>query len=102
MRAKVIFLFCSISLLAQAPSRESYRRGELIEIDLRPEISRYEYTLWNGVGDAFAGVSTTSIPVRLRHKVKYAIQGRSLYIIDNSGNVHETSYVKQMEVVRAR
>jgi hypothetical protein len=99
---RITLFFCSVSLLAQVPSSKSFRVGDLFIFDAHPEISRYEYTVWNRVDDAFTGVSKNPILVRLNHKVKYALVGRSLYIIDESGNVRETSYVKQMEMVRTK
>jgi hypothetical protein len=102
MRAVITTIFCSVSLLAQGPSLESYRRGELVTIDARPDIPRYEYTIWNGASDAFTGASREPLRVRLHHKVSYALKDRSLYIIDESGIIHETRYFRQTEMVPKR
>jgi hypothetical protein len=99
VRVKItLFCFC-VALLAQGPPPESYRLGKLVAIDARVEVPRYEYTVWNGVDDAFTGASPSPIGVQLNHKVKYAIKGRSLYIIDESGKSYETNYFKQEEMV---
>ena len=102
MRANITLLFSAYSLLlAQAPPVERFWLGELVSIDSHPDIPSYEYTVWNGVDDAFTGVSSTPIQVRLHQKVKcYVNEPRSVYIIDESGEVHETRFIRQAEMVR--
>jgi len=44
---------------------------------------------------AYISTSSKTIRVTARTKVMFAIEGKSLYIIDENGESHETTYVRK-------
>ncbi len=81
-----------------APRPEAFRPGELTEIVSLPDVPRYEYTVFDGIEDAFTGMSEKPLKLRLHTKVKFAIVRGMLYIVDDDGKIQETIYFKQAEV----
>ena len=71
----------------------------MVSIKSDPEHRLYEYTFWNGVGDAFTGLSPTPLRVHLNEKVKCAVVD-FVYIVDDDGQVQKTIYLSQAEMVR--
>ena len=59
----------------------------------------YEYTVFDGVEDAYTGTSRKPLKLHLKATVKFAIRGHILYIADEDGKVQETQYAKQ-ELIR--
>ena len=90
------FLVMAAPLCAQAP----YHVGTVVNMREQPEIMHFEYTIWNGVCDAWIGASQIQIRLHRGEKVKYALAGRSLYIMDDDGKLQETANVAQEERVR--
>ena len=90
------FLLLTAPLWAQAP----YHVGTVVNIREQPEIRHFEYTIWNGVCDAWIGASQIQIRLHIMAKVKYALDGRSLYIIDDDGKVQETANVAHEAMVK--
>jgi hypothetical protein len=93
---RVAFLLATVPLCAQG----TYHVGTVVNIREQPEIRHFEYTIWDGVCDAWIGASQTPIRLQMKAKVKYALVSRSLYVIDDDGNVQETVNVAQEEMVR--
>jgi hypothetical protein len=93
---RLVFLLTTVPLLAQG----TYHVGTVVNIREQPEIRHFEYTIWNGVRDAWIGASQTPIRLQMNRKVKYALASRSLYVIDDNGKVQETANVAQEEMVR--
>ena len=103
MRTKVLLLFLPLGLLAQTaptPPPETYHAGELIQIVSHPDVPSYEYTIFNGVNDSYTGMSKKPLKLHENANVKFAIKGRTIYIIDEDGKVQETLYIQQAETVR--
>ena len=95
MRFKLALLLGAIGLLAQTPPRERFNTWKLVGI--KSDLTRYEYTIWNGVDDGFMGFSAEPIRVRLNKKVKaYVDEPRFIYIIDDAGEVRQLRYASQM------
>jgi carboxypeptidase family protein len=80
------------------PSPKDFGIGTLISIKSDPELHLYEYTVWNGVGDAFNGLSPTPLRVHLNEKVKYAV-GDFVYIVDDEDQVQKTIFADVANVV---
>ena len=99
---RACILLCSASLFAQAPQPESFYPGELTKVLSHPDVPSYEYTIWNGVDDAFTGATTVAIRVREGTQVKYRITNGSIYIIDDDGKIQQTRYIRQAEMVRIK
>lgn len=91
-----------MSLFAQAPPPESFYLGELTQVVSRPDVSSYEYTIFNGADDAFTGATTVAIRVRQGTQVRYRILNGSIYIIDDDGKIQQTSYIRQAETIRMK
>jgi hypothetical protein len=99
----VTLLFCTLDLLAQPPTLDHFWSGVVVSIESQPDLHQYQYTVWNGVDDAFTGVSQTPLRIRLHEKVRCAVmEPRAVYIVDDDGKVQETKYVMQLEMVRKR
>jgi hypothetical protein len=92
---KVLFpaVLCSFVMLGADPAANEFGLGKLIQIVSSPEIPSYEYTLLSGCG--YVGTSKTRLRVRQDTEVKFTIQGKSLYIIDEHGKVKRLRYVMQ-------
>ena len=103
MQKGVVFILCSFGLLAQVPAPERFWWGKVVSIESNAELSQDKYMVWNGVDDAFTGVSKTPLRIRLNEKVKCAVvEPRSVYIVDDDGKVQETTYASQAEMTRKR
>jgi hypothetical protein len=103
VRQVVTLLICALDLLAQPPALDHFWSGVVVSIEGNADRHEYKYTIWNGVDDAFTGVSQTRLKIRLRGKVKCAvIEPQAVYIVDGDGIVQETKYLMQMEMVRKR
>jgi hypothetical protein len=99
----VVFILCGLGLLAQPPAPERFWWGKVVSIESRPELSQYKYMVWNGVDDAFTGVSKTPLRIRLKEKVKCAVaEPRSVYIVADDGKIQETTYASQAHMTRKR
>jgi hypothetical protein len=92
----LVFLLTTVPLLAQG----SYHLGTVVNIREQPEIRHFEYTIWNGVCDAWIGASQTPVRLQVKATVKYALVGRSLNVVDDDGKVQETANIGQVEMVR--
>jgi hypothetical protein len=90
MRAILFALICAASLLAQGPPAEKYKSIKVTKIVNEPTITEYHYRL------GFEWVATCSTPINVEEgsEVKYAIEGRSLYIVDGDGKTHECQWME--------
>ena len=93
----LLLLVVPLELLAQG-----YRVGIVVDIQNRPDIRHYEYTIWDGVEDAYICATQTPIPIHLKEKVRYRFRGNSVIIIDDDGIEQEATEVAQEEMVRTR
>jgi hypothetical protein len=93
-----------IALLAVSlnPSAQAYRVGIVVDIQNRPDIRHYEYTIWDGVEDAYICATQTQVRIHLKEKVKYRFRGKSVLIIDDDGIEQEATEVAQEEMVPTR
>lgn len=103
MRFKLVLLLSAVGLFAQTPPPERFTTWQLVGIKSDLATPRYEYTVWNGLDDAFMGFSTKPVRVRLNRKVKaYVDEPKFIYIIDDAGEVRQLRYALQMEMRRKR
>ena len=77
---------------------KNFWTGTVTSIKSDPEHHLYEYTIWNGMDDAFTGLSPTPLRVHLSEAVKCAVVD-FLYITDDDGQIQKTILAGQAEVV---
>jgi hypothetical protein len=87
-----------VGLFAQSPLPENFHVGELLKTVIVG--TSYEYTVYNGVDDAFTGATKVAIRIREGAQVKYTIRNGSIYFIDDDGKIQQTRYIRQAEMLR--
>jgi hypothetical protein len=90
MRAILFELICAASLLAQGPPAEKYQSIKVTKIVIEPTVPEYHYRLGSW------WVASCSMPINANEgsEVKYAIEGKVLYIIDGEGKNHECRWIE--------
>ena len=78
------FLTC-LTGFGQQPLADKYATGELIKIVADRQTPYFEYTIMEGCG--YVGGSKTPIRVRENTEVRFEIEGKSMYVIDEKGKV---------------
>lgn len=84
MTKPLLGLICAIALQADAPADLSYHRGTLWKVTYETQSRQYQYHI---VDDQFRyfGASSKELRVTERSYVMFAIEGESLYLIDEAG-----------------
>lgn len=98
MRAILFALISAASLLAQGPPPEKYQSIKVTKILNEPTVPEYHYRLGSW------WVASCSMPINVEEgsEVKYAIEGRVLYIIDGDGKNHECRWIEFNPPFRSR
>jgi hypothetical protein len=97
LRAISLLVMLAMSLGAQPPAKDKFYELKLTNISW---FFGYSYTVRNSI-DAFTGASWWKLHVTEGKMVKVAIVGKSLYIIDEDGQIQETHYYLQAKIAPA-
>ena len=88
-RASIFTLVCAAHLLAQGPSRESYRPIKLEKITSYPEVPVYVYEL---AGGQFCTMNTR-LDAKEGSEIKIASDPHDWYVMDIDGKTYKCKYV---------
>jgi hypothetical protein len=90
--AKAILLAClCLAVYAQGPAPEKYHTGKLLKISNSGSTYSYKIGI---LENGFTGTSPNAIRVTQGSEVRFALQGNSMYIIDNDGKPQETTLLE--------
>ena len=98
-------MICVTSLRAEVPPPKTFHSVKVIKIFSDPTGNSYSYLLSGN----YVATSPTPINVKEGSKVKYAIDGAVLYLIDGDGKTHQcqwgvlvTAVIKPTEVMLSK
>ena len=80
---------CAANLLAQGPSRQSYRPIKLEKITSYPEVPVYIYHLSGGLHCTM----NTRLDAKEGSDIRYASDPHDYYVMDIDGNTYKCKYV---------
>jgi hypothetical protein len=83
-----------------APPLDQFGWAKLLEVKHNLEEKGYEYYVYGGGDDIIGGFSPELFHVRAHRKIRCAIEGKYLYLVDEDGKVQRTTNFFQAEVTR--
>ena len=99
MTKTLLALICVIVLRADGASHRNYLPGTVWRVSHELGSRQYEYEI-NDETPAYVYISRSSKEIRVtpKTKVMFAIEGKSLYIIDENGKSQKTSYLRKVKL----